>query len=87
LIDRRTGDWYLDIASTTDDAVFATGRNSIDRYDFAVVPGVYSIDLLFTETDITVVEGDRVFDVAAQGVTMLDNFDILAVAGGTRPRM
>jgi hypothetical protein len=82
LIDRRTGDWYLDIASTTDDAVFATGRNSIDRYDFAVVPGVYSIDLLFTETDITVVEGDRVFDVAAQGVTMLDNFDILAVAGG-----
>ncbi|MDA1175151.1 MAG: malectin domain-containing carbohydrate-binding protein [Chloroflexi bacterium] len=82
LIDRRTGDWYLDIASTTDDAVFATGRNAIDRYDFAVVPGVYSVDLLFTETDLTVVEGDRVFDVAAQGVTMLDNFDILAAAGG-----
>lgn len=82
VIDRRTGDWYLDIASTTDDAVFATGRNAIDRYDFAVAPGAYSIDLLFTETDLAVAEGDRVFDVAAQGVTMLDNFDILAAAGG-----
>jgi hypothetical protein len=81
IIDRRTGDWYLDIASTTDDAVFATARNAIDRYDFAVVPGVYSIDLLFTETELSVVEGDRVFDVTAQGVTVLDNFDILAAAG------
>jgi hypothetical protein len=82
LLDRRTRDWYLDIASTTDDAVFATGRNAIDRYDFAVTPGVYSIDLLFTETDLTVAEGDRVFDVVAHGVTILDDFDILAAAGG-----
>jgi hypothetical protein len=82
VLDRRTGNWFLDIASTTDDAVFATGRNAIDRYDFAVVPGVYSMDLLFTETEIGVTEGDRVFDVAIQGVTVLDDFDILAAAGG-----
>jgi hypothetical protein len=82
VLDRRTGDWFLDIASTTDDAVFATGRSAIDRYDFVVAPGAYSLELLFTETDLTVATGDRVFDVAIQGVTVLNDFDILAAAGG-----
>ena len=83
VIDRRTGNLWLDIAGTDDDGVFATARNGVDRYDFTLAPGVYSVDFLFTETDFTVgAPGHRLFDVIAQGVTVLDDFDILATAGG-----
>ena len=82
IVDRRSfGNLWLDIASTTDDALFATARNAVDRYDFNVAPGLYTIDLLFTETHLPNMATHRVFDVSIQGVTVLDDFDIIAEAG------
>ena len=77
------GEW-LDIAATEDDAIFATARNGVDRYDIRIDPGFYSIEFLFTETEYAVDEGERVFDISAEDVTVLDDFDILADAGSYR---
>lgn len=82
IVDRRSfGNLWLDIAGTPDDALYATAQNAIDRYDFTVTPGVYTIDLLFTETHLANLETHRVFDVSIQGVTVLDDFDIIKEAG------
>jgi len=80
-VDSRVKNVYLDIASTTDDLLFATARNAVDRYDFILETGFYAIDLLFNEQSLTVAPGDRVFDVRAQGMVVLDDFDIVAAAG------
>lgn len=57
------------------------------RCAFPVIPGVYDVRLRFQELDPFVVRpGERVFDVAVNGVPALRKFDILAQggAGGQR---
>jgi beta-galactosidase len=50
-------------------------------YTFAVPNGQYEVTLRFAETDQSVI-GGRVFNVAIEGVTVLNAFDIFAAAGG-----
>jgi hypothetical protein len=47
-------------------------------------PRTYTVRLHFAELDETVKPGDRVFDVAIQGKTVLRGLDVLAEAGGLR---
>ena len=52
------------------------------QWDFDVTPGTYEVRLYFAETyDKTKGVGKRVFDVAIEGNTLLDNYDIFADAG------
>lgn len=52
------------------------------QWDFAVDAGMYEVRLYFAETyGSTSGVGKRVFDVAIEGETVLDNYDIFADAG------
>jgi subtilisin family serine protease len=51
------------------------------QYQFAVPNGTYSVNLKFAEIYFTSA-GQRVFNVAINGQTVLSNFDIVASAGG-----
>lgn len=46
-------------------------------------PAKYKIKLQFAETDSDVRAGERLFDVKLQGRAVLENFDIVAAAGGS----
>ncbi|MFN8558829.1 MAG: malectin domain-containing carbohydrate-binding protein [Dehalococcoidia bacterium] len=82
------------IDSTTDQAIYQTERWGTSRsYAFPVPNGAYTVTLKFAEKAWTN-PGQRVFHVAAEGVTKLSNFDIVAAAeveqgggpGGRRDR-
>jgi pectate lyase len=75
------------IAGTTDDLLYQSerygslyGANSCSYY-FPVPTGYYQVTLKFAETDFTSA-GQRAFNVAINGTTVLSNFDIAADAGG-----
>ena len=68
------------IAGTEDDALFNDYRIGTFGYAIPVANGTYVIDLSFSEFYWTQ-DGGRVFDVTAEGATVLDNFDIHAAAG------
>ncbi len=74
------------IAGTTDDELYESERfgNDVDALRF-VLPGLtegtYTIDLHFSENFHTEAAA-RIFDVAIEGQTVLDDFDIFATAGG-----
>lgn len=52
------------------------------EWDFAVAAGDYEVRLYFAETwSGAFADGVRVFDVTIEGVTVLDNYDVHAVAG------
>lgn len=77
----------LSIAGTTDPTLYQTERygnlfnqNSFS-YSFPVPPGSYQVTLKLAETDFTGT-GQRVFNVALNGVPVLSNFDIYADSGG-----
>ncbi|HEX6962171.1 MAG TPA: malectin domain-containing carbohydrate-binding protein, partial [Lacipirellula sp.] len=58
-----------------------TGENLL--WDFPVSPGQYEVRLYFAEIYAPLfANGARVFDVAIEGVTALDNYDIFADVGG-----
>jgi large repetitive protein len=64
--------------------LFQTAKTGLTSLTFDVVDGVkYGVRLYFAEIDSVNVNSasDRVFDVAIDGVTVLDNFDIYAQAG------
>jgi pimeloyl-ACP methyl ester carboxylesterase len=50
------------------------------NYDFPIADGNYTVTLLFADS-IYAKAGQRVFDVTAQGQTILSNFDIAASGG------
>jgi len=53
-------------------------------YSFDVPDGRYLVNLLFANVyTLTVQTGSRVFDVAIEGVLVLDDFDQVAAAGGS----
>jgi hypothetical protein len=64
------------IAGTVDDGLYQRERFGNFSYAITVGNGNYKLNLGFAETFWGLV-GDRVFDVSAQGVLILDNFDIL----------
>ncbi|MGI9455318.1 MAG: malectin domain-containing carbohydrate-binding protein, partial [Aeoliella sp.] len=54
------------------------------QWDFVAAPGLYEVRLYFAETYGPTSEiGERVFDVAIEGETVLDNYDIFADAGAS----
>jgi malectin (di-glucose binding ER protein)/phosphoesterase family protein/putative Ig domain-containing protein len=59
----------------------ATASPASFQYAFTVPNGGYSITLKFAETYLTGA-GQRIFNVAINGQTVLSNFDIFAAAGG-----
>ncbi len=74
------------IAGTNDSTLYDTQRyGSNFSYVFHVPTGSYQATLLFAETysgDEAV--GDRVFDVAVNGVTVLTNLDVFAQVGANK---
>jgi hypothetical protein len=73
------------IDGTTDDDLFKSERFETENKLRFLLPGMaagrYTIELYFAETFHTA-SGQRIFDVAVEGNTVLDNYDIFAAAGG-----
>lgn len=74
------------IAGTKESSIYQTERWSGEpegfRYSAEVPNGRYVVSLYFAEVyPGTFARGARVFDVAVEGVTVLDEFDIYALAG------
>lgn len=74
-----------EVGGTTDDLLYQTMRgNKVAPFSYVfdnLPAGQYEITLYFTEPSATVA-GQRVFDVLAEGIVVLDNLDIFAVSGG-----
>ncbi|MCD9189191.1 MAG: DUF4982 domain-containing protein [Pyrinomonadaceae bacterium] len=83
-----TGDWgfvgqsetadkriELNILNTSDDPLYQTFRTGFSGYRFDVTDGEYEIELRFAEPFIGKV-GERVFNVSANGKSLLENFDL-----------
>jgi hypothetical protein len=70
------------IAGTTDDILFQNERYGDFSYSIPIANGDYTLNLGFAETfwEAPADLGNRVFDVSAQGVLILDNFEILVEA-------
>jgi parallel beta-helix repeat protein len=73
----------LGIANATTPALYQTLRwnSSTLGYQFTVANGAYTVNLKFAELYYGSA-GQRVFNVAINGQTVLTNFDIVAQAGG-----
>jgi hypothetical protein len=70
------------IANTADPTLYQSERwNNSFGYSVPVANGSYTLNLYFAEIYYTK-SGQRIFNVAAQGQTVLSNFDIVAAAGG-----
>ena len=69
------------VAKTTDDAIFATRRWGAFSYNIPVTNGKYAVTLDFADPLYTTA-GKRRFNVSAEGVKVLSNFDIAASGGG-----
>ena len=70
----------VDLPNTDDDALYNDWRYGDFAYHLPVYPGAYTVELHFADTYNTA-PGQRIFDVAIEGATVLDNFDIIAEAG------
>ena len=75
------------IPAGTPMAVFQTERfdkpfGGEMEYQFPVAPGDYEVRLYFAETWSGAAPGIRIFDVAIEGVTRLDDYDVFADVGG-----
>jgi hypothetical protein len=73
-----TGSW---VTGTTTPAIYGSVRYGDPTYTFTVPNGWYVVRLKFAEIS-GLVAGQRVFNVALNGKTVLPNFDIAAAAGG-----
>ena len=73
----------LAIANTADDALYQTERYDANlSYSIPAPNGSYLLQLHFAEIfNGAFQNGTRVFDIVAEGNTLLDNFDIHATAG------
>jgi hypothetical protein len=80
------------ITNTLDNTLYQTGRSAVVdggsfRYAIPVLPGTYTVKLHFAETWFVgggrgvAGIGQRVFDVAAEGVVVLSDYDISATVG------
>ncbi len=77
----------LAIANTTDDVLYQTERFGNFSYNFPVTNGNFNVQLHFAELYFGAPgggpagNGNRVFNVAIEGVAVLTNYDIYADAG------
>ena len=69
------------IAGTKDDGTYQTERYGDFDYSLAVKNGTYDVTLKFAETYFNAA-GKRVFDVKAEGKTVVDDLDLWKAAGG-----
>jgi hypothetical protein len=69
------------IAGTSTPVLYQDERYGAFSYQFPVVNGGYTVNLKFADLYFTT-PGQRVFNVAINGQTVLSNFDIVAAAGG-----
>ena len=70
----------VDLANTSDDALFNDWRFGNFRYHVPVYPGRYTVELEFADT-YNSAPGQRVFNAAIEDETVLSNFDIIAEVG------
>ncbi len=68
------------IFDSTDDPLYQTYLQGLSGYRFDIPDGEYEIELRFAETSVFKRDG-RVFNVAANGVNLLENFDLNKEAG------
>jgi hypothetical protein len=76
-----TGSAITDTAHPSQAPLYQTHRFGNFQYQFPVPSGTYTVNLKFAE-DYWTSTGQRVFNVAINGATVLSNFDIVAAAGG-----
>jgi pectate lyase len=69
------------ISNTVDDALYQSEHYNMSAYQFAVPNGSYAVNLKFAEIYFTS-PGQRVFDVAINGNTVLPDFDVVDASGG-----
>jgi len=70
----------VDLANTDDDALYNNWRYGNFAYHIPVYPGAYTVELHFADT-YNSAPGQRIFNVAIEGTTVLQDFDIIATAG------
>lgn len=68
------------VAGTTDDTLYQFERWGSPFYRFTLPNGTYQVTLKFAEMYFTGT-GSRIFDVLIEGVTVVDNLDIVAAVG------
>ncbi len=70
----------FDIAGTTDDLFYATRRCGTNfSYNIPIPAGSYTLNLLFADASYSA--GGRLFNVTAEGNTILNKFDVVGSAG------
>jgi poly(3-hydroxybutyrate) depolymerase len=69
-----------DLGNTDDDPLYNDWRFGNFAYRLPVYPGEYAVELHFADT-YNGAPGQRVFDVAIEGATVLDDLDIIASVG------
>lgn len=81
-VNRWDEDPALNIAGTIDDPLYVAERYAVSGYQVDLPNGTYDVILHFAETFSGITgAGQRVFDVAIEGQTRLDDFDPFAEAG------
>jgi predicted esterase len=70
----------VDLDNTDDDALYNNWRFGNFAYHLPVYPGAYTVELHFADT-YNSAPGQRIFNVAIEGATVLPDFDIIATAG------
>ena len=75
------------VPGTSDGIVFYDRRTGASfSYNLPVANGTYTVQLFFTDPIVQRISRPaRVFNVTAQGQTVLPNFDIIAAGGGKAP--
>ena len=68
------------ILQTADDPLYQSYRQGFSAYRFDVADGEYQIDLCFADPSVFKI-GERVFNISANGVKLLENFDLSKDAG------
>jgi predicted esterase len=68
------------VAGTADQALYNNWRFGNFAYHIPVFEGAYTVELLFADT-YNSAAGQRIFDVAIEGTTVLNDFDIIASVG------
>lgn len=79
-----TGNFPTPVAGTTDDVLYQgmRGGPSFSYLFDGLAPGDYDVTLFFTEPWWTNA-GQRLIDIQAEGVLVLDNLDLVAASGGS----
>lgn len=68
------------IINTADDPLYQTFRQGLSAYRFDIPDGDYEIEMFFAEpSDLK--KGERIFDISANGIKVIENFDLISETG------